>query len=262
MREVVDDTATAARRAERARADMAALAASDAGAAFVRERVAALRAARRQRADAPSVPDGPVPAPDPSGRNDLVDDADSPVADPPASPPPPAGAREAEPDGPPAGLGPIRLPPPPTGAPVPPGFRGRLRRLVARSIAYETDRRDERDAARDAQFVELIEQTRRAVSAVRDDGRRQAATFDEWTAHVAGAIRHLEALQSAHDAMVEGQTRMHVELGTRQAALDEQLRTGLSDLSADLARLQARVAELTVALEALAARVGRTTTAG
>ena len=141
------------------------------------------------------------------------------------------------------GLGPVILPPPPGAAPSPAGLKGSVRGRVERAIKFEVDHRDQREHAQAVALVEELSLTREAVRAV---ATHQLADQDALTATLSGATDHLRALQFAHDSL---HTAVE-QIGT--SAHDSTV--ALGDLSTRLSRIEARLDQLTSALEALAAQ--------
>ena len=230
VRSIALDPAAAQERAERGRLDVCRLADPAPAGEFIRAHTTAIVTA--DLAVALPIPpnrvpeEAPVdPVPPPSHTDQPTDLAPAPtVLDHP-------------------GLGPVILPPPPGAAPAPAGLKGSMRSQVERAIKFEVDHRDQREHARAVALVEEVSLTREAVRAV---ATRQLADQDALTATLSGAIDHLGALQSAHDSL-------HIaveQIGT--SAHDSTV--ALGDLSARLSRIEARLDQLTSALEALAAQ--------
>ena len=167
-----------------------------------------------------------------TGTNELHPLAPTPIATPPVDVHP--------------GLGPVILPAAPVASPAPSGARGLLRRAVERVTRFETDRQRASDAQRDAAVAHELGQTRLAIrtlmAAQTEDTGRLGRDVAAFTDAVAGAVRHVEALQQSHD-------RVNDEQKAADVAIAERLSRDIDQLRADVARVEARLAELTHVME-------------
>ncbi len=155
------------------------------------------------------------------------------------------------------GLGPVLLPPPPTIPAAPGGLKGTLRTQIERAIQFEIEHRDQRDHQRATSLVEEISATRQAVRDLtvhhridRDHAKseriRQRADQEILTQFAQGTLQHVQDLQTGHNALYEAVR----EIGTNVHNHEQ----SLADVHANLARIEDRLDQLTAILEQLAKR--------